>query len=340
MEYDEEILSILAKAASMQPKQAEEVDYHKFIVDITKDFAEPEPIVSQGDRILVSRGNLCTITGKAKSYKTFLVSATVAAFLEDETLSLSGPGGMCLYIDTEQAAAHVNKVQRRIYRLCGWDFDKPSSKLITLSLRELSVKNRLKTTIAAIDDMHPDLVIIDGIRDLVNDFNNIEESSQVVGRFMAISTQENCAIISVLHQNKADENARGHLGSEICNKSETVIQVKKQDGIAVITPVYSRNRDIEEFSFRIDETGLPVPCDCPKVEKKRHDVEELIKKAMFGSSEWKKKDLIDSVMGANKKGERTARRTIDQALDMGIIKKNEADIYYLVELWKEEDLPY
>ena len=223
MEYDEEILSILAKAASMQPKQAEEVDYHKFIVDITKDFAEPEPIVSQGDRILVSRGNLCTITGKAKSYKTFFVSAAVAAFLEDETLSLSGPGGMCLYIDTEQAAAHVNKVQRRIYRLCGWDFDKPSSKLITLSLRELSVKNRLKTTIAAIDDMHPDLVIIDGIRDLVNDFNNVEESTRIVGKLMALSTQQNCAIITILHQNKADENARGHLGSEICNKSETVL---------------------------------------------------------------------------------------------------------------------
>lgn len=336
MEYDEEILSAL----SVQPNQTQEVDYHKYIVNVTSAFAEPEPIIFQGDRIVVSRGNLCTITGKAKSYKTFLVSAAVAAFLEDETLSLSGPGGMCLYIDTEQAALHVNKVQRRIYRLCGWDFNSPSSKLITLSLRELSVKNRLKTTIAAIEDLHPDLVIIDGIRDLVNDFNNIEESTRIVGKLMALSTQQDCAILTVLHQNKADENARGHLGSEICNKSETVLQVKKQDGIAVISPVYSRNRDIEEFSFRIDETGLPVPCDCPKVEKKRHDVEELIKKAMFGSSEWKKKDLIDSIMRANKKGDKTARRAIDLALEMGIIKKNEADIYYLAELWETEDLPY
>lgn len=339
MEYNEEILAALAKAVPM-PQDQTQVDYHKYIIDITSAFAEPEPIVSQGDRILVSRGNLCTITGKAKSYKTFFVSAAVAAFLEDETLSLSGPGGKCLYIDTEQAASHVNKVQRRIYRLCGWNFDKPSSKLITLSLRELSVKNRLKTTIAAIDDMHPDLVIIDGIRDLVNDFNNVEESTRIVGRLMALSTQQNCAIITILHQNKADENARGHLGSEICNKSETVLQVKKQDGIAVISPVYSRNRDIEEFSFRIDETGLPVPCDCPKVEKKRHDVEELIKKAMFGSSEWKKKDLIDSIMRANKKGDKTARRAIDLALEMGIIKKNEAEIYYMAELWEMEDLPY
>ncbi|MDD3945186.1 MAG: AAA family ATPase [Bacteroidales bacterium] len=340
MEYDEDIIAALSKAVSMRQEQTLEVDYHKFIVDITKDFAEPEPIVSQGDRILVSRGNLCTITGKAKSYKTFLVSAIVAAFLEDETLSLSGPGGRCLYIDTEQAVSHVNKVQRRIYRLCGWNFDKPSDDLITLSLRELSVKNRLKTTITAIEDSNPDLVIIDGIRDLINDFNSIEESLRVVGIFMALSTQQNCAIINVLHQNKADENARGHLGSEICNKSETVLQVKKKDGIAVVNPVYSRNRDIEEFSFRIDETGLPVPCDCPKVEKKRQDVEDLMKKVMFGSSEWKKKDLIDSIMRANKKGDKTARRAIDSALEMGIIKKNEAEIYYLAELWETGDLPY
>lgn len=339
MEYNEEILAALAKAVPM-PQDQTQVDYHKYIIDITSAFAEPEPIVSQGDRIVVSRGNLCTITGKAKSYKTFLVSAAVAAFLEDETLSLSGPGGMCLYIDTEQAAAHVNKVQRRIYRLCGWDFDSPSSKLITLSLRELSVQNRLKTTIAAIEDLHPDLVIIDGIRDLVNDFNNVEESTRIVGRLMALSTYQDCAIITVLHQNKADENARGHLGSEICNKSETVLQVKKQDGIAVINPVYSRNRDVEEFSFRIDETGLPVPCDCPKVEKKRQDVEALFTKAMRGKDCWNSKDLLSSIKQVTGKSERTAFRTISAAMEHGIIKKNVADDYYLVQQCDIGDLPY
>lgn len=303
--------------------------FFKYIVSITEDFQLPTPLVVQGDKILVSRGNLATIIGKPKAFKTFLNSAIISGFLEDTTLSLSGTGGKCLHIDTEQSKAHCNVVQRRIYKLCGWNLHQINPSLIMLSLRELNAEDRLKTTLEAISALHPDLVIIDGIRDLVKDFNDLKESAEIVGLLMKVSTQVNCGIISVLHQNKSDNNARGHLGSELCNKAETVLQVVKEGCIATVSPVYSRNFEIDKFSFRIDSDGLPVGCDLPKIEKKNEELSELMRKAMFGSSSLCRKELIEKVVTIEGKTERTANRKVKDALEKGLLQINHSGFFIL-----------
>ena len=320
---------------------AEQVQtFRKYHIKVTDEFTEPKPVVYQGNRIIVSRGNMATITGKPKAFKTFLISAIVAAFLEDEFLGISGCGGIAMIIDTEQGKSHVNNVQKRIYRLCEWDLDTPKDNLYMLSLRELDAPNRLKIALEAIKEIKPDLVIIDGIRDMAKDFNDIKESSELVGMLMTTSTEQDCAIISILHQNKADTNARGHLGSEMCNKSETVLQVENTDGIATVSPVYSRNREIEPFSFRVNADGLPVGCSIPKVEKKRSEIEDLLKRAMFGQVLWPKKELITAIVRNSGKSEKTARRKLDEALSCGILKVSKAGTYFLASLADNaNDLP-
>lgn len=304
--------------------------FEKYRVSITEEFHDSETLVVQGDRIVVTRGNIATITGKPKAFKTFLLSGIIAGFMEDETLSISGIGGTCLFIDSEQSKFHVNKVNKRIYNLCGWNTDADNEKLVVLSLRELNAEERLKITLEAIREIHPDLIIIDGIRDLVKDFNDLKESAEIVGQLMTITSQENCGIITVLHQNKADNNARGHLGSELCNKSETVIQVVNTSGIATVSPVYSRNREIQDFSFRIDDASLPVLCDAPKVEKKTGELAELMRKAMFGSAWMNRKTLIEKISTVSDKSEKTAKRRIADAMDSGLIKINAQGFYILV----------
>lgn len=307
------------------PETAREKTPPKFSdyrVVITDEFTLPEPIVKQGDRTIVSRGNIVAIIGKPKAFKTFLISAIAAGFLEDTVLSISGSGGRCLIIDTEQGKSHVNIVQKRIYRLCDWGLAASNEKLTMLSLRELDAENRLKITIEAITEIKPDLIIIDGIRDLVKDFNDLAESAEIVGTLMAISTNQNCGIITILHQNKNDNNARGHLGSELCNKSETVLQVVNTNGIATVEPVYSRNREISSFSFRIDDTGLPVGCELPKVEAKSEELKELMRRAMFGTSWISRKDLTAKVATLIGRTERTAERKVKDAIDREILTVN------------------
>ena len=59
--------------------------------------------------------------------------------------------------------------------------------------------------------------------------------------------------------NKGDKSARGHIGSEIQNKSETVISVTKDITDKTISNVkheFARGMDFEDFSFTITG-GLP-----------------------------------------------------------------------------------
>ena len=67
-------------------------------------------------------------------------------------------------------------------------------------------------------------------------------------------------IHTVLHQNKNDEHVRGHIGTELNNKAETILQVevdKEDKAISVVEAVHIRDRDFEPFAFRINEEVLP-----------------------------------------------------------------------------------
>ena len=75
-------------------------------------------------------GNFSASTGKAKSKKTFNISAIVAAALKnDEVLKYSAylpPNKRkILYVDTEQSKYHCHKVMERILRLAGLPTDMP-----------------------------------------------------------------------------------------------------------------------------------------------------------------------------------------------------------------------
>jgi hypothetical protein len=65
--------------------------------------------------------------------------------------------------------------------------------------------------------------------------------------------------MTVLHQNKGDNNARGHLGSELVNKAETVLSITKDNasGYSIVEAEYCRDKEPEPFAFDIDSDGLP-----------------------------------------------------------------------------------
>ena len=130
-----------------------------------------------------------------------------------------------------------------------------------LALRKYSPEVRLAITEQAIG-MIPDLglVIIDGIRDFVYDINSPGESTDVISRLMRWTDDRQIHIHTILHQNKNDEHARGHIGTELNNKAETIMQIepdKDDKSISVVEALHIRDRDFEPFAFRINEKALP-----------------------------------------------------------------------------------
>ena len=236
------------------------------VVSVTDVYEQPPVVLMVGDATIGTLGNFSASIGKAKSKKTFNVSAIVASALCNGTVlhyRASFPEGKrkILYIDTEQAEYHCKKVLARILRMADFPNDKNADNLIMLGLRKYSPEMRLAIVGQAIDSI-PDLglVIIDGIRDFLYDINSPNESTEIISKFMQWTDDYQIHIHTILHQNKNDEHARGHIGTELNNKAETVMQVevdKEDKSISVVEAIHIRDREFEPFAFRINEAALP-----------------------------------------------------------------------------------
>ncbi len=200
---------------------------------VTDTYEVPPEILWVNGSTIGTLGNFSASTGKAKSKKTFNISAIVAAALKnDEVLKYSAylpPNKRkILYVDTEQSKYHCHKVMERILRLAGLPTDKDVDDFVFIVLREQTPDKRKQIIGYMLENM-PDvgLLIIDGIRDLMYDINSPSESTDLINLLMRWSSGYNLHIHTVLHLNKGDDNTRGHIGTELNNKAETVLQITK-----------------------------------------------------------------------------------------------------------------
>ncbi len=225
-------------------------------------------------------GNFSASIGKAKSKKTFNVSAIVAAALKNGTVlqyvaELPENKQKILYVDTEQSPYHCQKVMKRIVRLAGLPLNEEPQNLEFLTLRRHTPDIRIAVVEEAI--YHTEnlgLVIIDGIRDMVYDINSPSESTNIISKLMQWTDERQIHIHTVLHQNKADENARGHIGTELNNKAETVLEVAKDkfdSNISTVQAIHIRAVEFQPFAFRINEDALPELVDEYNFDKTRKD---------------------------------------------------------------------
>ena len=203
------------------------------VISVTGTYEQSASVLMVDDSTIGTLGNFSASIGKAKSKKTFNVSAIAAAALKNGTVlhyRACFPEGKrkILYVDTEQGKNHCQIVLNRILKLAGLPKDSDADNLTMLALRKYSPEVRLAITEEAIG-MIPDLglVIIDGIRDFIHDINSPGESTDVISKFMQWTDDRQIHIHTVLHQNKNDEHARGHVGTELNNKAEILLFVQK-----------------------------------------------------------------------------------------------------------------
>ena len=177
---------------------------------VTDTYEVPPEILWVNGSTIGTLGNFSASTGKAKSKKTFNISAIVAAALKnDEVLKYSAylpPNKRkILYVDTEQSKYHCHKVMERILRLAGLPTDKDVDDFVFIVLREQTPDKRKQIIGYMLENM-PDvgLLIIDGIRDLMYDINSPSESTDLINLLMRWSSGYNLHIHTVLHLNKGD----------------------------------------------------------------------------------------------------------------------------------------
>lgn len=257
-----------------------------------------------------ARGELVAVTGKAKSGKTYLNSLLMSACAGGDRLGLSRVSEKPLrvvWIDTEQSEDTTCEILRdRIGSMTG---NTPDENLYhVFNLRKIKWQDRMSLVLSAIAICQPDLVIFDGIRDVVGDINDYTEAQNTIGQLLHVASDFHPCIVCVLHQNKAveDKTLRGALGTELQNKSfETYECSKDQDTrIFTIRQAATRKYDMpNKIQFCLDKNGLPVACavvdekfgeEAPK--SGQHDVAQIFRAAMKGHSEMRAGVLKSQVM--------------------------------------------
>ena len=225
------------------------------------------------------RRELVAITGKAKSGKTFVTSMLMACCQSRDVLAFQRVGDeplRVLWYDTEQSDESTQDIlKNRIMKLAAdkrglaqadlFDAENNSwsGKMFDVfNVRGVAWKERRSLLCEAVTRCKPDLVIVDGIRDLVNDINDGMLAQEVMEELMHLATEHKCCIVCVLHQNKGseDHNLRGWIGTELMNKAFEVYACEKlmPKRIFKVEQTLTRKYDIEQkLYFEVDPKGLP-----------------------------------------------------------------------------------
>lgn len=370
---------------SSEEINAEEL--RQYWLDPEQEYPEPHYLYEYNGVSFSPLGGIQAISGQKKNGKTFVLAQLMAAALgtgtervtqylgglrtNADTVEWLGHEPKVLYCDTEMEQLNTAKVLRRVHWLCGWDMKQRSDRFFVLWLREVpkteqrtANKERWRLIKNAIEQTSPDIVFIDGLRDLVNDFNDNSESSAIVGEMMSLASQRNICIWNVLHYNPRPSNddeskMRGHLGTELGNKvSDTFVSIKKKDNEGNVTFTVkqqdARGKDVDDWQFEItdDAGGLGIPMilsetNAPAEQAPQYDDPELIQlwiKKATDKYDWpmSRKDIKEKVFGEIGGQKNHARQNADLlvAINMNYLTESTLKKNGAYMLQPTEEMPF
>jgi len=285
---------------NMQPlRTPEEIRWdmlRPYLLDPREDYPEPYYMLEYNGVPFSTVGGLGAISGQKKNGKSFVLTQLMAAILgsntertrqylpglkvPDRTIDYLGHPPKVLYVDTEMERLNSAKVLRRVHWLCGVDMNQPfpGDRFAVLWLKNMpkdegikAYKKRYELIKLAIDAIQPDVVFIDGLRDLLASINDEEQGTTILDELGSMAEERKMSIWCALHQNpKAnsdgeDSKMRGWIGTELGNKvSDTFVSIKSktQNGVSfTVKQQDARGKDLDDWKFEITEDAgaLGVP---------------------------------------------------------------------------------
>ena len=275
-----------------------------------------------------------------------------------------------LHIDTEQGKDDTIAFKNRVIAMAGVDKQVAKEHFFILRLRDTELaQDRWKKILKAIWTVQPTDIFLDGMLDIVEDYNDQKECQPIIRKCMMLATYYDTSLWAVLHENPMVDKLVGTLGSITQRKvSEifTVVKVKQSDlkendRRADLPDIYfrvkqnkARGRDVNDWLFRYvtNEGGWGQPIEIKdngiKVADSKEiafmkEADERLKAYNWTSSGATYTDL-ERYLRKNVSGRR-AGDLINIAAEHGIIYKSDNKKYHyngLKELPKDnsQDLPF
>ena len=198
---------------------------------------------------IFAEGTMSVLVGGAKARKTFALSLLLEQLTATSDMRFeSFFNGKILYFDTEMSERRIQMVSRR--------FTNPD--LFTfIPIRQYSILDRYNIIEQGIAKLKPELVVIDGYKELVNDINDQQYATRLTNKLLQWTTEHVCHITGVLHTNPESKKPRGALGTEMMNKCSLTSLVESKGPQSRLTPLYSRDKEFKQIMFNIDDNGNP-----------------------------------------------------------------------------------
>ena len=157
-----------------------------------------------------------------------------------------------LHIDTEQGKDDTIAFKNRVISMSGVDKDEAKEHFFILRLRDTELAiDRWKKILKAIWQVQPTDIFLDGMLDIVEDYNDQKECQPIIRKCMMLATHYDTSLWAVLHENPLVDKLVGTLGSITQRKvSEifTVIKVKQAD-----LKENERRADLPDIYFRVKQ---------------------------------------------------------------------------------------
>ena len=247
----------------------EEVDGD--FLNFEKPYRPPRYTMERNGIAFADVGELHIISGKPGNGKTGLMSQLMSATLSGQhgnTLRREVPHkvrnpetneieekvipNVLLYIDTEQGEDDTIAIKNRVCSMAGIDYTKPCKQFYILRLRDTeTAEQRWRKILKAIYLVKPTDIFLDGMLDIVNDYNDQVECQPVIRKCMMLATYYDASLWAVLHENPMVDKLVGVLGSITQRKvSEifTVIKVKQSE-----LKESERRPDLPDIYFRVKQ---------------------------------------------------------------------------------------
>jgi len=262
-------------------------NFNNYRILISDEIPNPTPIIKLGGRTIAHKADMSTMTGKAKSGKTYFLSAIITAALNPEyyeghlEVNLPTERPKIIWIDTEQSDFWSQQILYRVKR-SGVSPELIDDNIIYLNCRDLSV-NQIKAVTYVAMDMYSSesaFLILDGSRDLVESINDDVEAKNLSRWLPEMAKKYDMNISTVLHQNPAGgegSKLRGTLGTEFMNKSEFTVEIKvheKDKDVYIASSMLSRDIGSDEHCFIIED-GILQFTDAPVADSRTEKSQQM-----------------------------------------------------------------
>ena len=233
-------------------------------LDFDKPYRPPRYTMEREGVPFADVGEIHIVSGKPGNGKTGLMSQLVATTLKGQfgnTIArrvghkINGSDEYqeiptrILYIDTEQGEDDTIGFKNRIISMTNISKDEAKEHLKILRLRETELaKDRWRKILKSIWQVQPTDIFLDGMLDIVDDYNDQVECQPIIRKCMMLATYYDASLWAVLHENPMVDKLVGTLGSITQRKvSEifTVIKIKQSE-----LKEHDRRPDMPEIYFR------------------------------------------------------------------------------------------